>query len=52
MCIYIGIRLKDAFFYTFIFCIKYTNLLVLPSKVLSKKEPLLKKMYSGNDTFQ
>lgn len=33
-------QLKDGFFNTF--CIKHTKLLIQPSQLLSKKEPLLK----------
>lgn len=44
-------QIKDRFFYTFTFCIKYTKLLLLPSQLLSGKESLLKIYIQEMITF-
>lgn len=50
MYIHIGIRQKMEF-YTFTFCIKYTKLLILPSKLLSKTTIYIKKYIQEMITF-
>lgn len=50
MYIHTGIRQKMEF-YTFTFCIKYTKLLILPSKLLSKTTIYIKKYIQEMITF-